>query len=69
MTLVYTILTAAAEAVIDENWCLLDNQLMCNEFTDSKYLSNIIYYYDGKYLRVHCNVGVKNINNIGDLPV
>ena len=27
-----TILAAAAEAGIDENWCLLDNQSTCNAF-------------------------------------
>ena len=27
-----TILDAAAETGIDENWCLLDNQLICNAF-------------------------------------
>ena len=27
-----TILAAAAEARIDENWCLLDNQSTCNVF-------------------------------------
>ena len=26
------ILSAAAEAGIDENWCLIDNQLTCNAF-------------------------------------
>ena len=36
-----TILAAAAEAGIDENWCLLDNQLTCNSFINKKCLSNI----------------------------
>ena len=33
-----TILAAAVEAGIDENWCLLDNQLTCNTFINEKYL-------------------------------
>ena len=32
MHVVDTILADAAEAVIDENWCLLDNQSTCNAF-------------------------------------
>ena len=36
-----TILAAAAEAGIDENWCLLDNQSKCNASINKKYLSNI----------------------------
>ena len=32
-----TILAAAAEAGIDENWCLLDNQSTCNAFINGKY--------------------------------
>ena len=31
-----TILAAAAEAGIDENWCLLDNQSTCNKFINGK---------------------------------
>ena len=31
-----TILAAAAEAVIDENWCLLYNQSTCNAFINGK---------------------------------
>ena len=63
-----TILAAAAEAGIDENWCLLNNHLTCNAFINRKYLSNIRDAPDGKYLRVHCNTGVKHTNKIGDLP-
>ena len=63
-----TILAAAAEAEIDESWCLLDNQSTCNEFINGKYLSNIIDDPYGKYLRVHCNAGVRHTNKIGDLP-
>ena len=37
-----TILPAAVEAVIDENWCLLDNQSTCNAFVNKKNISNII---------------------------
>ena len=62
------ILTAVVEAVIDENWCLLDNQLTCNAFINGKYLSNIRYAPDGQYLRVHCKSGVTHTNKIGDLP-
>ena len=62
-----TILAAAVQAGIDENWCLLDNQLTCNEFINGKYLSNIRYAPDRKYLRVHCNAGVTHTNKIGDL--
>ena len=64
-----TILAAAVEAVINENWCLLDNQLTCNAFINIKYLSNIIDTTDGKYMCVHCNSGVTHTNEIGDLPV
>ena len=62
------ILAAIAEPSIDENWGLLDNKTTCNAFIIRKYLSNIRYSPDGQYLHVHCNTGVKNINNIGDLP-
>ena len=62
------ILAAAAEAVIDENWCLLDNQSTCNSFINKKYLSNIRDAPGGKYLRVRCNAGVTHTNKIGDLP-
>ena len=31
-----TILTAAAEAGIDENWCLLNNYSPCNAFINGK---------------------------------
>ena len=64
-----TILDDAAEAGIDENWCLLENQLTCNAFINGKYLSNIRYAPDGQYLRVHCNAGVTHTNKIGDIPV
>ena len=63
-----TILDAAAETGIDENWCLLDNQSTCNAFINKKYLSNIIDATDRKYIRFHCNVGVTHTNKIGDLP-
>ena len=63
-----TILAAAAEAVIDKNWCLLDNQSTCNTFINRKYLSNIRYSPYWKYLHVHCNEGVTHTNKIGDLP-
>ena len=63
-----TILAAAAEAGIDENWCLLDNQSTCNAFINRKYLSNIRDAPDGKYLCVQFNAGVTPTNKIGDLP-
>ena len=63
-----TILAAAAEAGIDENWCLLDNQSTWNEFINIKYLSNIRDAPDGQYIRVHCNAGVTHTNKIVDLP-
>ena len=64
-----TILAAAVEAVIDENWYLLDNQSTCNAFINGKYLSKIRDAPDGQYLRVHCNSGVTHTNKIGDHPV
>ena len=67
MYVVNTILAAAAEAGIDENWWLLDNQSTCNAFINGKYLSNIRDAPDGQYLRVHCNAGVNHTNKIGDL--
>ena len=63
-----TILVATVEAILNENWCLLDNQSTCNAFINGKYLSNIIDAPDGKYLCVRCNVGVTHTNKIGDLP-
>ena len=63
-----TILDAAAEAGIDENQCLLDNQSTCNTFSNGKYLPNIIDASDVQYLRVYCNAGVTYTNNIDDLP-
>ena len=62
-----TILAAAAEAGIDENWCLLNNQSTCNSFINKKYLSNIRDAPGGKYLCVRCNSGVTHTNKIGDL--
>ena len=62
-----TILAAAAEARIDENWYLLDNQFTCNAFINGKYLSNIRYAPDGQYICIHCNAGVTHTNKIGDL--
>ena len=62
-----TILAAAEEAKIDENWCLIENQSICNTFINRKYLSNIRDAPDGQYLRVHCNAGVTYTNKIGDL--
>ena len=53
-----TILADAAEAGINENWCLLDNQSTRNTLVNGTYLSNIIYSPNGKYLRVHCNAGL-----------
>ena len=64
-----TILDAAAETVIDENWCLIGNKSTCNAFINGKYMSNIIKSTSEKYLCVCCNVGVTYTNKIGDLPV
>ena len=63
-----TILVAAAEVGIDENWCLLDNQSTCNELFNVKFLSNIRDAPDRQYPRVHFNAGVTHTNKIGDLP-
>ena len=63
-----TILAAASEVVIEENWCLLNNQLTCNSFIIGKYMLNIRYDLDGKYLRVQYNSVVTYTKNIGDLP-
>ena len=63
-----TILAAAAEVVIDENWCLIENQLTCNAFNNRKYLSNIRDAPYVKYICIHCNTGVTHTNKIGDLP-
>ena len=63
----YTIPAAAADAVIDENWCLLKNKSTCNVFINHKNLPNIIYDPDVKYLFVYFNAGVTYTNNIGDL--
>ena len=50
-----TILAAATESAINEDWFLLDNQSTFNALINGKYLSYTIYSPDGKYLRVHCN--------------
>ena len=63
-----TILAAAAEARIDENWCLIENHSTCNAFFNEKYLSNIRDAPGGQYLRVHFNSGVTHTKTIGDLP-
>ena len=63
-----TVMGAAAEALIDENWCLLDNQSTCNAFINRKYPSNIRDAPNEQYLRVHCNAGVTHTNNIGYIP-
>ena len=62
------ILAAAAESGIGENWCLLENQLTCNTFSNGKYMSNIIDDPDGQYIRVHSNTGVTYTKTIGNLP-
>ena len=62
-----TILAAAAESIINENWCLLDNQSTWNAFINKKYLSNIRDAPDGQYLRVHFNSGVTYTKKVGDL--
>ena len=62
-----TFLADAAESGIDDNWCLLNNQSTLNAFINGKYLSNIIYAPDGKYLHFHCNKGVSYTKNIDDL--
>ena len=63
-----TILAAATEAGINENWCLTNNHSTCNESINEKYISNIIYAPNGKYISVHCNIGVTHTNKIGDIP-
>ena len=62
------ILAVAAEAGIDENWCLLDNQSTCTTVINKKYLSNIRDAPYGQYISVHCNAGMTHTNKIGDLP-
>ena len=63
-----TILSDAAEAGINENWYLLDNQLTCSSFINVEELSNIRDAPYGKYLHVHFNARVTHTNKIGDLP-
>ena len=62
-----TILAAGSEAVIDENWCLLDNQSRLNTFINRKYLSNIRDDTEEKFLRDHFNPVLIYTNMIGDL--
>ena len=64
----YIILADAAEANIDENWFLLDNQSTCNSLIDGKYPSNIRNNPGTKYLCFHCNAGLTYTKTIGDLP-
>ena len=63
-----TILAAATEARIGENWCLLNNQSTCNAFINKKYLLNIRYAPDRQYLPVHCSSGLTHTNKTVDLP-
>ena len=63
-----TILDDAAEAIIDENVCHIDNQSTCNPFINGKYLSKIIDAPERQYIRVHFHEGVTYTNKIGDLP-
>ena len=63
-----TILAAAAAAIIDENWCLIENKTTRNAFINGKYLSNIRNDPDIKYLHIHCNEVVTHTNKMGDLP-
>ena len=62
------ILATAAEAVINENWFLLDNQSICNTSINGKYLSNIRDAPNGQYLHGHCSKGVTHTKTIGDPP-
>ena len=67
-----TIMAAAADAGIDENWYLLDNQSTCKAFINKKYLSNIRDSPDGQYLRVHYNAVVthtKTLVTSPDIPI
>ena len=48
-----SILDAAEESGIDENWRLLENQLTRNTSINGKYLSNIINAPDGQYRYIH----------------
>ena len=68
MCVVDSILAAAAEAGIYDNWCLNENQSTCNAVIYRKYMSNIRDSPGGKYISVHCNAGVTYTNNSGDLP-
>ena len=61
------ILASASESVIDDNWCLLNNQSTYNNFINIKYLSNIRDAPDGQYVSVHCNEVVTYTNKIGDI--
>ena len=62
-----TILAAAPESSIDENWCLLKNQSTWNVFINGKCISNIRDAPNGSYLHVHFNSGVTHNKTICDL--
>ena len=62
-----TILAAAVEMGINENWCFLENQLTCNASINRKYLSNIRDDSNGHYSWVHCNTRFTHNNIIGEL--
>ena len=64
----YTNMDAATEAVINKNWCRLDNKSTCNDLINGEYMSNIRDAPDGQYLCVHCNTVVTYTTNIWDLP-
>ena len=64
----YTTLDVLSEASFDESWCLIDNQSTCNDFINSKYLSNIVDDSYGECFMCHYNAGITFTKNIGDLP-
>ena len=58
-----TILDAATEDGIYENWCLINNKSARSDFIKGKNISNTRDATDGRHPCVHCNTGVTNNKN------
>ena len=53
--------------IINTNWCLLDNQSICDIFPNSDFLTNIRPAADGREMHIHCNTGILVVTMVGDL--
>ena len=51
--------------IININWCLLDNQSICDIFPNSDFLTNIRPAADGREMHIHCRILI--VTMAGDL--